>query len=128
MRSFILLFLSQSLSKGFNLIGNTYLAHINVPLTTKKQSIKIYFVDNNKANLKLDGFINKEGNIDYNYDEFKKTFYYTPDKNIENVMKKYLLNLYDIFYNETSDKPVITIKSKLLRIKQKIIFNNIKEV
>lgn len=37
-------------------------------------------------------------------------------------MKKYLVSLYDIFYNEIMDTPVIIIKSKLFKFKQKIVF------
>ena len=42
-------------------------------------------------------------------------------------MNKYLLTMYDISYNETFDIASVTIRSKLLRIKQKINFNNVKK-
>lgn len=85
MRSLItvLLFIVNSLSSGFNLVGNTYVANFRVPIVSKSQNIKIHFIDKTNANLKLDGFINNEGNVYYIYDDKRSTFTYKADETIE---------------------------------------------
>ena len=113
--------LSNTVSKGFNVVGNTYIANFKVPLISRSQNIEIQFINHKTANLKLDGFINNEGYVNYKYHKNTNTFTYEADESIERIMKKYLVNLYDMFYNETSDTPVITIKSRLIRFKQKIV-------
>jgi len=122
MRSLItvLLFIVNSLSSGFNLVGNTYVANFRVPIVSKSQNIKIHFIDKTNANLKLDGFINNEGNVYYIYDDKRSTFTYKADETIEKIMRKYLVYLYDIFYSESNDTHIITIQSNLFRFKQKI--------
>tara|TARA_X000000950_G_scaffold175222_1_gene212953 strand:- start:156 stop:554 length:399 start_codon:yes stop_codon:yes gene_type:complete len=124
---FLLLIGFINLSKSLKLVGNTYIAKFNIPVIFKKQNIRLHFIDKNNANLRLHGFINNEGNIMYNYNKDTKKFTYEPDDNIEKIMNKYLLCLYDICYNETLDIATVTIKSKILRIKQRINFNNIKK-
>lgn len=123
----IWLMLLSTFSWGFHLVGNTYVARFHIPIIFKKQDIQLYFVDKSKANLKLNGFINNEGNVHYNYNKNTKKFSYKPDENIKKIMNKYLLTMYDISYNETFDIASVTIRSKLLRIKQKINFNNVKK-
>ena len=123
----IWLMLLCTFSWGFHLVGNTYVARFHIPIIFKKQDIQLNFIDKDKANLKLNGFINSEGNVHYNYNKNTKEFYYKPDENIKKIMNKYLLTLYDISYNETFDIASVTIRSKLLRIKQKINFNNVKK-
>ena len=113
--------LSNTVSKGFKVVGNTYVANFRVPLISRSQNIQIQFINHKKANLKLDGFINNEGYVDYNYNKETNTFIYKGDEEIERIMRKYLVSLYDMSYNETTDTPVITIKSKLFRFKQKIV-------
>jgi hypothetical protein len=119
--------LLTTFSYGFNLVGNTYIARFQIPIIFKKQNICLHFLDKSNANLKLNGFINNEGNVIYDYNKNTKKFHYKPDHNIEKLINKYLLTLYDICYNETSDVASVTIKSKILRIKQKIDFNNVKK-
>ena len=119
--------LLTTFSRGFHLVGNTYVARFHIPVILKKQDIQLHFVDKSKANLKLNGFINNEGNVDYNYNKNTKEFSYKPDENIKKIMNKYLLTLYDISYNETFDIATVTVRSKLLKIKQKINFNNVKK-
>jgi len=114
--------LSNTVSNGFNLVGNTYIANFKVPLISRNQNIQIQFLNDKKANLKLAGFISNEGYIDYKYNKKEHIFTYKADETIEKIMKKYLVSLYDINYNETTDTPIIIIKSKLIRFKQKIVF------
>ena len=114
--------LSNTVSRGFNVVGNTYVANFKVPLISRSQNIQIQFLNEKKASLKLNGFINNEGYIDYKYNKRENTFTYKGDKTIERIMKKYLVRLYDMCYNEKTDTPIITIKSRLFRFKQKIVF------
>ena len=127
MRIILFLLLIINFVRGLNLVGNTYIARFNIPVVFKKQNICLHFLDKNNANLKLNGFINNEVNDIYNYNKQTRKFSYNTDHNIEKLMNKYLLTLYDICYNETSDVASVTIKSKLLRIKQRIDFNNVKK-
>ena len=117
----LILFISNTVSKGFNVVGNTYVANFKVPLISRSQNIQIQFLNDKKANLKLAGFISNEGYIDYKYNKKENTFTYKADETIEKIMKKYLVSLYDMSYNETNDTPVITIKSRLIRFKQQIV-------
>ena len=124
MRKQILLFLLLLLnyiSNGYSLVGNTYIANFKIPIISRKQNIEIEFTTNKHANLKLDGFINSEGNVYYSYDKKNKTFTYKADDVLEKIMNKYFVSLNDMYYNESDDTQVITIKSKLVRIKQQII-------
>lgn len=124
MRKQILLFfllLLNYISSGYSLVGNTYIANFKIPIISRKQNIEIEFTTNKHANLKLDGFINSEGNVYYSYDKTNKTFTYKADDVLEKIMNKYFVSLNDMYYNESDDTQVITIKSKLVRIKQKII-------
>ena len=124
MRKRILLFfllLLNYISSGYSLVGNTYIANFKIPIISRKQNIEIEFTTNKHANLKLDGFINSEGNVYYSYDKTNKTFTYKADDVLEKIMNKYFVSLNDMYYNESDDTQVITIKSKLVRIKQKII-------
>ena len=124
MRKQILLFfliLLNYISSGYSLVGNTYIANFKIPIISRKQNIEIEFTTNKHANLKLDGFINSEGNVYYSYDKKNKTFTYKADDVLEKIMNKYFVSLNDMYYNESDDTQVITIKSKLVRIKQKII-------
>ena len=117
----LILFISNTVSKGFNVVGNTYVANFKVPLISRSQNIQIQFLNDKKANLKLAGFISNVGYIDYKYNKKENTFTYKADETIEKIMKKYLVSLYDMSYNETNDTPVITIKSRLIRFKQQIV-------
>ena len=124
MRKQILLFfllLLNYISCGYSLVGNTYIANFKIPIISRKQNIEIEFTTNKHANLKLDGFINSEGNVYYSYDKKNKTFTYKADDVLEKIMNKYFVSLNDMYYNESDDTQVITIKSKLVRIKQQII-------
>ncbi len=121
-----ILWLSKTLSSGFSLVGNTYAANFKVPVISRNQNLKIEFTENWKANIKLEGFINSEGYVYYQYDQTQKTFTYETDTTIQYIMRKYLVNLYDIYYNETSDTAVISLQSKLTRVKQRIVLSNTK--
>ncbi len=103
-------------------MGNIYNADFKVPLIIRNQHIQLHFINHKKANLKLHGFINNEGDVYYQYDKNTNTFTYTADESIKNIMNKYLVSLHDISYNTQNDTPILIIKSKILRFKQKLIF------
>ena len=116
------------LCRGFNLVGNTYVANFRIPLIFRKQNIEMSFLNDRIATLKLKGFINENGEVYYDYDKITKEFEYEPDDNIKKVMNKYLIAISGIYYNETIDEASMVIKSSLTRVYQNIIFENIKSV
>ena len=123
-----LICLMSYLCRGFNLVGNTYVANFRIPLIFRKQNIEMSFFNDRIATLKLKGFINENGEVYYDYDKITKEFEYEPDDNIKKVMNKYLIAISGIYYNETIDEASMVIKSSLTRVYQNIIFENIKSV
>ena len=123
-----LICLMSYLCRGFNLVGNTYVANFRIPLIFRKQNIEMSFLNDRIATLKLKGFINENGEVYYEYDKITKEFEYEPDDNIKKVMNKYLIAIRGIYYNETIDEASMVIKSSLTRVYQNIIFENIKSV
>ena len=113
---------------GFNFVGNTYAANFRIPLIFRKQYIELAFLNKRIATLKLVGFINENGRVYYNYDEDENIFEYEPDDKISRVMRKYLISIGYINYNITRDETGIVLKSRLTRLQQNIIFENIKSV
>ncbi len=123
-----LICLMSYLCRGFNLVGNTYVANFRIPLIFRKQNIEMSFLNDRIATLKLKGFINENGEVYYEYDKITQEFEYEPDDNIKKVMNKYLIAISGIYYNETIDEASMVIKSSLTRVYQNIIFENIKSV
>ena len=126
-RGFLICLMSY-LCRGFNLVGNTYVANFRIPLIFRKQNIEMSFLNDRIATLKLKGFINENGEVYYDYDKITKEFEYEPDDNIKKVMNKYLIAISGIYYNETIDEASMVIKSSLTRVYQNIIFENTKSV
>ena len=123
-----LICLMSYLCRGFNLVGNTYVANFRIPLIFRKQNIEMSFLNDRIATLKLKGFINENGQVYYEYDKITQEFEYEPDDNIKKVLNKYLIAISGIYYNETIDEASMVIKSSLTRVYQNIIFENIKSV
>ena len=123
-----LICLMSYLCRGFNLVGNTYVANFRIPLIFRKQNIEMSFLNDRIATLKLKGFINENGEVYYEYDKITQEFEYEPDDNIKKVMNKYLIAISGIYYNETIDEASMVIKSSLTRVYQNIIFENIKSL
>ena len=123
-----LISLMSYLCRGFNVVGNTYVANFRIPLIFRKQNIEMSFLNDRIATLKLKGFINENGQVYYEYDKITQEFEYEPDDNIKKVMNKYLIAISGIYYNETIDEASMVIKSSLTRVYQNIIFENIKSV
>ena len=123
-----LICLMSYLCRGFNLVGNTYVANFRIPLIFRKQNIEMSFLNDRIATLKLKGFINENGEVYYEYDKITQEFEYEPDDNIKKVMNKYLIAISGIYYNETIDEASMVIKSSLTRVYQNIIFENTKSV
>mgnify|MGYP001178728582 FL=1 len=123
-----LICLMSYLCRGFNVVGNTYVANFRIPLIFRKQNIEMSFLNDRIATLKLKGFINENGEVYYEYDKITQELEYEPDDNIKKVMNKYLIAISGIYYNETIDEASMVIKSSLTRVYQNIIFENIKSV
>ena len=123
-----LISLMSYLCRGFNVVGNTYVANFRIPLIFRKQNIEMSFLNDRIATLKLKGFINENGQVYYEYDKITQEFEYEPDDNIKKVLNKYLIAISGIYYNETIDEASMVIKSSLTRVYQNIIFENIKSV
>lgn len=123
-----LISLMSYLCRGFNVVGNTYVANFRIPLIFRKQNIEMSFLNDRIATLKLKGFINENGQVYYEYDKITQEFEYEPDDNIKKVLNKYLIAISGIYYNETIDEASMVIKSSLTRVYQNIIFENTKSV
>ena len=112
----------NSLSKCFNLVGNTYKARIRVPIIKSSQNIRLKFLTTENANLQLSGFIKASGNIYYKMHEIDDNIEFIADKSIEKITNKFKLILENASYDEVTDTAKIYIRSKLLLIKQEINF------
>ena len=112
----------NSLSKCFNLVGNTYKARIRVPIIKSSQNIRLKFLTKENANLQLSGFIKASGNIYYKMHEIDDNIEFIADKSIEKITNKFKLILENASYDEVTDTAKIYIRSKLLLIKQEINF------
>ena len=112
----------NSLSKCFNLVGNTYKASIRVPLIKRTQDVKLYFNTQHMANLELSGFIKTSGEVYYNMDKDINNIEFLPNKEIEKITKRFRLVFEDAAYDPENDIAKIKIRSKLLLIRQEIIF------
>ena len=123
-----LICLMSYLCRGFNVVGNTYVANFRIPLIFRKQNIEMSFLNDRIATLKLKGFINENGQVYYEYDKITQEFEYEPDDNIKKVLNKYLIAISGIYYNETIDEASMVLKSSLTRVYQNIIFENTKSV
>ena len=75
-----LICLMSYLCRGFNLVGNTYVANFRIPLIFRKQNIEMSFLNDRIATLKLKGFINENGEVYYEYDKITFIFlkFYIP--------------------------------------------------
>ena len=122
MKCLILLFFISAFGKSLNLSGNSYKATIHVPIVRRTQEVRLDFITQTKANIQFKGFINNEGSIIYHYNDEKKNFVYTPDENVQKIINKYYLSLYDISYDELKCAAYVTIKSRIFQVKQKICF------
>lgn len=49
----LILFISNTVSKEFNVVGNTYVANFKVPLISTNQNIQIQFLNDKQANFHL---------------------------------------------------------------------------
>jgi|TARA_B110001450_G_C17298041_1_gene350282 hypothetical protein len=122
MKCLILLFIISAFGKSLNLSGNSYKATIKVPIIRDTQELRLDFISQTKATIQFKGFINNKGSIIYHYNDEKDNFVYILDDNLQQIIDKYYLSLYDISYDELKCAAYVTIKSRILQIKQKICF------
>ena len=103
------------------MVGNKYMGKVSIPYIGK-QSVVISQIEKKKSLLTLEGIINTEGAIYYNYfNRTTKKYDYTLDDNLKSIIKKYKCDLIDSFYDKKKDECFVKINIKLLRIKKSII-------
>lgn len=108
-------------------IGNNYVGKVSIPYIGK-QNVKLFQIERKKSLLTLEGIINTEGIIYYNYfNRTTKKYDYILDDNLNNIMKKYKCDLIDSFYDKKKDECFVKINIKLLRIKKSIILVRVLE-
>ena len=108
-------------------VGNKYVGKVTIPYIGK-QNVKLFQIERKKSLLTLEGIINTEGIIYYNYfNRTTKKYDYILDDNLNNIMKKYKCDLIDSFYDKKKDECFVKINIKLLRIKKSIILLRILE-
>ena len=108
-------------------IGNNYVGKVSIPYIGK-QNVKLFQIERKKSLLTLEGIINTEGIICYNY--FNRTtnkYHYTLDDNLISIINKYKCDLIDSFYDKKKDECFVKINIKLLRIKKSIILLRVLE-
>ena len=116
----IYLFIIQSVYSFGSLAGNRYFCKFSVPIVKKIQRVDLTFITENLAKLKLNGFINKRGDVYYNLIGDK--FLFNTDKNITDIMNKYYLNFNDVSYEKDTDTPTAVIKSSIIPFRRTIRF------
>tara|TARA_B100001778_G_C18115188_1_gene418037 strand:+ start:170 stop:523 length:354 start_codon:yes stop_codon:yes gene_type:complete len=108
-------------------VGNKYVGKVTIPYIGK-QNVKLFQIERKKSLLTLEGIINTEGIIYYNYfNRTTKKYDYILDDNLNNIMKKYKCDLIDSFYDKKKDECFVKINIKLLRIKKSIILVRVLE-
>ena len=108
-------------------VGNKYVGKVTIPYIGK-QNVKLFQIERKKSLLTLEGIINTEGAIYYNYfNRTTKKYDYTLDDNLKSIIKKYKCDLIDSFYDKKKDECFVKINIKLLRIKKSIILLRILE-
>ncbi len=108
-------------------VGNKYVGKVSIPYIGK-QNVKLFQIERKKSLLTLEGIINTEGIIYYNYfNRTTKKYDYILDDNLNNIMKKYKCDLIDSFYDKKKDECFVKINIKLLRIKKSIILVRVLE-
>lgn len=128
----IILLLLLFITNMFNcvllpMVGNEYIGKISIPYLGK-QNIKIFQIERKKSLLTLEGIINTEGIIYYNYFNNKTNKYdYTLDDNLKSIVNKYRCDLINSFYDKKKDECFVEINIKLLRIKKSIILVRVLE-
>lgn len=104
-------------------LNNIYKSSLKIPLLGK-QEIYLQRKTKNTASLKMNGIVNTNGKIFYHKTQ-NNEYNYTFDENINNVLDKYKVSMYNIDYDNENDISKVDIKIRLLNLKKKLIFQNI---
>jgi hypothetical protein len=104
-------------------INNIYKTSLKVPLLGK-QDIYLERKTKNTASLKMNGIVNTNGKIFYHKTQ-NNDYDYTFDENINNVLNKYKVTMYNVDYDNENDISKVDIKIRLLNFKKQLIFQNI---
>lgn len=111
----------NAFNNSFNLppISKIYKSSIYIPFLGK-QNIEYERLEELKSIIRLNGFVNENGYINY-IEEDNNLYSGQLDNTLVNLLNKYKCILDDPFYDETRDIAIIKIKVKLLNFNKKII-------
>ena len=111
----------NAFNNSFNLppISKIYKSSIYIPFLGK-QNIEYERLEELKSIIRLNGFVNKNGYINY-IKEDNNLYSGQLDNTLINLLNKYKCILDDPFYDETRDIAIIKIKIKLLNFNKKLV-------
>lgn len=111
----------NAFNNSFNLppISKIYKSSIYIPFLGK-QNIEYERLEELKSIIRLNGFVNENGYINY-IKQDNNLYSGQLDNTLVNLLNKYKCILDDPFYDETSDIAIIKIKVKLLNFNKKLV-------
>lgn len=111
----------NAFNNSFNLppISKIYKSSIYIPLLGK-QNIEYERLEELKSIIRLNGFVNENGYINY-IKQDNNLYSGQLDNTLVNLLNKYKCILDDPFYDETRDIAIIKIKVKLLNFNKKLV-------
>ena len=87
------------------------------------QLIETVIITNNFAQIKLEGFINNEGYIKYY--NFDNKHLLKPSYNLRKIIKKYNIEIDELYYNDEDDSINFNINIKTFRYSKNIKLNRL---
>lgn len=102
--------------------GQIYYKNINIPLIGNQQ-VETEIITKNYANIKLIGLINQDGYIQYLYDKNKYVFKIS--HNLKELIKKYNIQIEQLYYNIENDTIDINVNIKLINYKSLVQLDRI---
>ena len=111
----------NAFNNSFNLppISKIYKSSIYIPFLGK-QNIEYERLEELKSIIRLNGFVNENGYINY-IKQDNNLYSGQLDNTLVNLLNKYKCILDDPFYDEMRDVAVIKIKVKLLNFNKKLV-------
>ena len=111
----------NAFNNSFNLppISKIYKSSIYIPFLGK-QNIEYERLEELKSIIRLNGFVNENGYINY-IKQDNNLYSGQLDNTLVNLLNKYKCILDDPFYDETRDIAIIKIKVKLFNFNKKLV-------
>ena len=111
----------NAFNNSFNLppISKIYKSSIYIPFLGK-QNIEYERIEELKSIIRLNGFVNENGYINY-IKQDNNLYSGQLDNTLVNLLNKYKCILDDPFYDEMRDVAIIKIKVKLLNFNKKLV-------